>query len=634
MTREEAFSILDIPAHADRARIRQAYSEKSRSCHVETHPEEFNRLHRAYKIALSHARRTASAEPGPARGIPLHHTDDTEQTAAGTGQPSPPEPHGGLLDAPVHKALHNGLPDASVHDDLLDALVHDSFSIDQCLDITQLIYHKYRYDESVLADAAFDRVITKKGIAWQDAPADERIFCSIPWKIWKAQEWDAIICHPEFLRQQYTSAFLDELCYFLHEESLAAPEGIGRNLFYSLCISYDFFHDGMQAVDIRLQEIEYFLRSHPKRQIYIFDLYNKPSLQKAREFVLFCRKAISLSDEMEVWEFLNTAEETLLPEKEFIFQNLELLPGGLFSKGIARLRELQEMQLKCANAFIDTVFPYSSLPLFNRLQQYRQQYLKCNNWRELVCRPAFLQTIKSYIFPQNSTSDADKGNSSPSVRFVPYEIWRQLRIWFNGASPFQTKATVWLKTSFYFPEYEKRYQKERFWKATRAKESFFEEILPVPGPDHEKRKLLRSIKKGTVVDAARMQSALLAPVLTDQKIRIPFLARLTYTMVHFRFLQYTSSNGLPGGTFCFLKKEVILYQQNDNLVCRLSHEAFYDILSQYFDLIVYSRNPSADSTKTYSQEFLDNTCRNLYCYECYAHSDLYSRPKTFADVNV
>lgn len=154
------------------------------------------------------------------------------------------------------------------------------------------------------------------------------------------------------------------------------------------------------------------------------------------------------------------------------------------------------------------------------------------------------------------------------------------------------------------------------------KESFFEEILPIPRPDHEKRKLLRAVRKGIPADAAQIQSAFLRPLLANEKLRIPFLTRLAYTMVHFRFLQYTPADSLSGGTFCFLKKEVILYQRKDNLVCHLSHETFYDILSKYFDRIVYNWKPSKDDKKIYSDEFLDTACRNLYCYECFVHSRL------------
>lgn len=645
MTKKDALNILDLPENADRAQIRHAYSEKSKIYHVETHPEEFKRLHEAYKTALAQTDRSGNTVL--TRTIPPTDTDNavlinyTAGTAYGTAAAAKEPP---------------AEPEMS-HNDILDTLIQDSFSISRCPDITRLIYHKCRYEESLLTDtgAAPGGVLTKKTVAWQDPPADGQLFYGIPWSVWKAQDWTALICHPEFLRRQYTSAFLDELCYLLQEEGLYGPEGIGQDFYSSLCIAYGFFQDGMDGMDLEdsyLQELEDILRSHPKYRKYVFDLYNRDSAQEARDIVLFCQKGLTLSDEEAIWDFLNTAEEMLLPEtdpsgiltlrdrnweayepascrKQFILRNLMDQSGSLFDRGLSRLRELQETQRKYAEAFIenvlshtdtcDTTLPSGECPSLScLLGRFRQQYLNRDNWRELICRPVFLQAIKKYILSQ----DNGNGNGYPSVRFVPYETWRQLRIWFNGTSPFLAEATRWLKTSYYFSEYEKRYQKERFWKAIRVKESFFEEILPIPRPDHEKRKLLRAVRKGIPSDAARIQSAFLRPLLANEKLRIPFLTRLAYNMVHFRFLQYTPADSLSGGTFCFLKKEVILYQRKDNLVCHLGHETFYDILSKYFDRIVYNWMPSKDDKKIYSEEFLDTACRNLYCYECFVHSRL------------
>ena len=654
MTKKDALKLLDLPDNADRAQIRHAYSEKSKIYHAETHPEEFNRLHEAYKTALAQTDRSVYT----VLTQPLPPTDtgsaDFKDHIAGTGYRT-----AAAAKEPPAEPTESEEP-CMPHNDILEALIHDSFSISSCLDITRLIYHKCSYEGALLADtgAAFGGVLAKKTALWQDSPADGQLFFGIPWRVWKAQDWIALICHPEFLRRQYTSAFLDELCCLLQEEGLYNPEGIGQDFYDSLCIAYGFFLDGMDDMDPEdsyLQEIEDILRSHPKHRKYVFDLHNRTSLQETRDLVLFCQKNFALSDEKAIWDFLNAAEEKLLPEtdpsgiftlldrnweayepassrKQFILRNLLDQSGSLFAKGLSRLRELQEAQIKCAEAFIETVLSHTDtyeapLPsgghpsLACLLAQFRQRYLNCDNWQEFICRPVFLRTIKRYILSQERDQDTAGGNSYPSVRFVPYETWRQLRMWFNGTSPFLAEAARWLKTSFYFSEYEKRYQKERFWKATRVKESYLDEILPIPRPDHEKRKLLRTVRKGIPVDAAQIQSAFLRPVLANEKLRIPFLTRLAYTMVHFRFLQYTPADSLPGGIFCFLKKEVILYQQKDNLVCRLSHEDFYDILSKYFDRIVYSWKPAKDGRKIYSEEFLDTACRNLYCYECFVHSD-------------
>ena len=659
MTKKDALNLLDLPENADRAQIRHAYSEKSKIYHVETHPEEFNRLHEAYKTALAQTGR--SAYTVPAQPLPPTDTDSTDfiNHTAGTGHgtaAAAKEPPAKPEDPEISEIPHN---------DILDTLIHGSFSISRCLDITRLLYQKCRYEEALRTDmgASFGGILIKKETIWQNYPADGQLFFEIPWTIWKAQDWTALICHPEFLRRQYTSAFLDELCCLLQEEGLCGPEGIGQDFYSSLCIAYGFFQNGQNGMeetnprDSYLQELEDILRSHPKHCNYVFDLYNRASAQEARDMVLFCQKGFALSDEKAVWDFLNTAEEKLLSEtnpseictlrdrnleayesvssrKQFILRNLLNQSGSLFAEGLYRLRELQESQRKYAEAFIGTVLSHTDTceaalpsgeypPLSCLLGRFRQQYLSCDNWRELICRPVFLHAIKNYILSQDNNRDTGGGNSYPSVRFVPYETWRQLRLWFKGTSPFLAEAAGWLKTGCYFSEYEKRYQKERFWKATRVKESYLEEILPIPGPDREKRKLIRAVRKGIPVDAARIQSAFLRPLLSNEKLRIPFLTRLAYTMVHFRFLQYTPADSLPGGTFCFLKKGVILYQKKDNLVCYLDHEVFYDILSKYFDRIVYNWKPAKDARKIYSEEFLDTACRNLYCYECFAHSDFH-----------
>lgn len=55
MLLQEAFKILNLNGGASRTEIRHAYAALSKIYHVETHPEEFARLHEAYKLALSTA---------------------------------------------------------------------------------------------------------------------------------------------------------------------------------------------------------------------------------------------------------------------------------------------------------------------------------------------------------------------------------------------------------------------------------------------------------------------------------------------------------------------------------------------------------------------------------------------------
>ena len=66
------WNILGIPPQTDLAAIRAAYAEKTRACHPEEAPEEFETLHEAYRAAMAQARQwrsrpaeAESAEPEP-----------------------------------------------------------------------------------------------------------------------------------------------------------------------------------------------------------------------------------------------------------------------------------------------------------------------------------------------------------------------------------------------------------------------------------------------------------------------------------------------------------------------------------------------------------------------------------------
>ena len=260
MTRKEALKILDLPDNANKSQIRHAYSEKSKIYHAETHPEEFRRLHEAYKTAL--AQPDKNVHTFPTQTIFSADTDSTafQNPAADITRHT----------APTATAKEPDSRTAIPHNDILDTLVHSRFSVSHCLDITQLIYHKCRTEKAALANAnavalanadevtlintgaIVGGILTGKGIVWQDPPADERLFFKVPWSVWKAQTWTTIICHPEFLRRQYTSVFLDELCFLLQEEELYNPEGIGRGFYFFLCIAYGFFHDRMNSEDRHL----------------------------------------------------------------------------------------------------------------------------------------------------------------------------------------------------------------------------------------------------------------------------------------------------------------------------------------------------------------------------------------------
>ena len=53
---------LEIEPTNDRRDIKRAYAKKSRLCHPEEKPEEFRRLHEAYRLALGLAEREARRE--------------------------------------------------------------------------------------------------------------------------------------------------------------------------------------------------------------------------------------------------------------------------------------------------------------------------------------------------------------------------------------------------------------------------------------------------------------------------------------------------------------------------------------------------------------------------------------------
>ena len=53
---------LEIEPTNDRRAIKRAYAKKSRLCHPEEKPEEFRRLHEAYRLAMELAEREARRE--------------------------------------------------------------------------------------------------------------------------------------------------------------------------------------------------------------------------------------------------------------------------------------------------------------------------------------------------------------------------------------------------------------------------------------------------------------------------------------------------------------------------------------------------------------------------------------------
>lgn len=85
------WDILGIPPTSDKRAIKKAYAAKCAACHPEEHPEEFDRLHKAYTAAVKAAARIPAGTPTMASAnertaIP----EDTHTTAPASEQAAVP----------------------------------------------------------------------------------------------------------------------------------------------------------------------------------------------------------------------------------------------------------------------------------------------------------------------------------------------------------------------------------------------------------------------------------------------------------------------------------------------------------------------------------------------------------------
>ncbi len=290
MLLEEAYKILELPEGANRAKIRHAYANLSKLYHVETHPEEFARLHEAYKLALSAAAGT---------GAQVSQEEDFKAEKTYLTSPFSEEEEN-ISNFFSEKTLKPQNETVNFIDDLIDT----KFSIQSCYDLIQLIYYRCRYDEiSPETDAALLRITN----AEQDIADElqignetpflpyEKEFFHIPFLTWVKQDWICIVCHPTFYRMQYTERFLSELYHLLLEETLNLRDGIRQELYFALCMAYGFFLDNKGAVyettgHPLLAKIKKLLSQNPRHGEYIKDLEIWPDCQRARSIVLFCQK--------------------------------------------------------------------------------------------------------------------------------------------------------------------------------------------------------------------------------------------------------------------------------------------------------------------------------------------------------
>ena len=290
MLLEEAYKILELPEGANRAKIRHAYANLSKLYHVETHPEEFARLHEAYKLALSAAAGT---------GAQVSQEEDFKAEKTYLTSPFSEEEEN-ISNFFSEKTLKP--QDETVN--FIDDLINTKFSIQSYHDLIQLIYYRCRYDEiSPETDAALLRITN----AEQDIADElqignetpflpyEKEFFHIPFLTWVKQDWICIVCHPTFYRMQYTERFLSELYHLLLEETLNLRDGIRQELYFALCMAYGFFLDNKGAVyettgHPLLAKIKKLLSQNPRHGEYIKDLEIWPDCQRARSIVLFCQK--------------------------------------------------------------------------------------------------------------------------------------------------------------------------------------------------------------------------------------------------------------------------------------------------------------------------------------------------------
>ena len=648
MLLEEAYKILELPEGANRAKIRHAYANLSKLYHVETHPEEFARLHEAYKLALS------------AAGTGAQVSQKENFKAEKTYLTSPfSEEEENISNSFSKKTLKS----QDETNNFIDDLINTSFSIQSCHDLIQLIYYRCRYDEiSLETDAALLRITNaEQNIADElqignETPflPYEKEFFHIPFLTWVKQDWTCIVCHPTFYRMQYTERFLSELYHLLLEETLNLRDGIRQELYFALCMAYGFFLDNKGAVyettgHPLLAKIKKLLSQNPRHGEYIKDLEIWPDCQRARSIVLFCQKVytsflpanqpVPYTDKNDDnnaagdISLAETAAKLLLdPEilwEEFIYDCLTdfldaTLSGQLvknreifhqFVKKRQQYLELSELRQEFTRDFlnlmdnnIDENYIYNAcyVPLATRLERIKDRYLAKKEWKKIICRPDFFQAFKNWLLRPFS--------SVPCL--MHYDSWKFLRTCFCGSSPFEMDCIRYLTTEFYFPEYEKRYKRELIWEDAHIEEEYFKEVFPIPALSEGKHNVLTGF--GHAKSARIMEIEKIFGNLTFDLSGLDFLSRIANAMTHFNFLLVTQKHekeAVTGDAFCFFEDRVLLYRKKENLLCRLTHPVFYDLISWKFESAAFH----VITGKTgYDDNFLDSACKNLYCYRFYA----------------
>lgn len=93
----DIWEALGIPPTSDQREIKKAYAKRSAACHPEEHPEEFDRLHKAYKAALAAAafKREAAAKADSGaekKAVSPEDHDGAKRMASKDHKDTPPKP--------------------------------------------------------------------------------------------------------------------------------------------------------------------------------------------------------------------------------------------------------------------------------------------------------------------------------------------------------------------------------------------------------------------------------------------------------------------------------------------------------------------------------------------------------------